>query len=444
MLLPKEHDKKKSKNIFKQISDKKGSAEQVDWAMSLAIFLFFVVWFFLIVRPFTEQEGRIETIQDKIKEKFEEEVTYTVTELPYLIRSNSTWKSAPIIIEKNFNWSNYTLEDNKFFMERGDRIYLLHDLTEGNNLIYWINSKEDYKIESPSSYVRQNNDKIYVDSKNYQVGLDRYMPEEIIFSSKKQLIDSSYKVDGEEITRNNPQTFQNNLYIKQNFTTGVFDYENFIFADNSMIYQIFRPNTIINKEYLFEIELILDRGFNRYQDKEMDVKNDLGESDCHNDETSILQLSNNVQSIVFNFNKNFSYKICNYEDIELSMQTNITGDEIDFWMNSYQGRNFTIYDNVFRETKTGIKRDIKGIDFYKLQDLSRYSVPQLKNRWNLSDEINFELEVFNRSEDNTQERIFGIQSYNPESENIFTRQYRQYIIDKYGNQDLVYVSIKTW
>ena len=97
---------------------KKRGTSQVDWAISLALFLIYVIWFFIFVRPTFLQDNVQESLINIVEDNFKEDYKWTVSKLPIMIHTNITNTYEPIILDFPYSWeqNHSRLDDNKEFV----------------------------------------------------------------------------------------------------------------------------------------------------------------------------------------------------------------------------------------------------------------------------------------------------------------------------------------
>ena len=65
--------------------NKRGDS-QIDWVISLGIFILYLAWFFLLIRPYMVQEETPNMVS-LVKENFEKDAFWTVEKVPIIATS---------------------------------------------------------------------------------------------------------------------------------------------------------------------------------------------------------------------------------------------------------------------------------------------------------------------------------------------------------------------
>jgi hypothetical protein len=418
--------------------NKRGAADQVDWALSLSIFLFLVVWFFLIIKPYAQVESKVELIIQKIENEFTNEINFEIKEVPVYVDFEVTQGNAPVIIRKPTNWSNFSVNQGTYYIEDENNLIFLADIKEGNNIIILRTSEKNYSEQISSGIIRESSGNVYVDSKQYVASFSNYMPSQIFFESIEQISNTSYLVNDEELDINSAKKNSTNLYVRNDFSNDIFTMKNYVFLDNSFVFHRLKPRDFLINNYTFKAEYQLDETFIRYNDgSELKTL-----SSCQYFNNSFLEINNNQQGITFSFNKIVTMSLCPYSRyVKFTFESGLN-ETLEFALTSHNDTSIHYEGNVLQEKKSrvGLITTTTGLSYSKLEKLQDLSADYLKTSWNLSQEVNFEIQVFN----STKQKIFETRTYTPSVENIFAQQYRNYLMDKYGNQEVVYISVRTW
>lgn len=420
------------------MNDKKATADQVDWAMSLAIFLMFVVWFFLIVKPFTHTDNEFELATTEIRDEFRKEVHHTVYETPIYVIQNSSTDNLPIMISKPRTMNNFSIGSGRYYETYKDRLIFLAVVEGDNKIIRMRRSTKNYSMDPDGSLIRKTGDAVYIDSRNYSASFKSSMAENVLFNELLQIKNSSYQIDTETMEKDNPDNKVGKLYALFNTSNNVLDIENFVFYDNPLVFTIIRSKDILPKNYTLGISYSLNEEFDNYDDG-----NEISTlASCIDTETSKIDFRGNNQGITFLFDHNISVRACPYGNrVQVDFETMITpGSTLRLAMVSHNKEKISYLGKHLVEgsSKTGITEKLTGISEDKLVSLREIS--SLKERWNLSDEIEFEIQIFNSSNI----EIYSLRTKDENSDKVYARRYRNYLLEEDGSTTPVFVNIKTW
>ncbi|MEM4397836.1 MAG: hypothetical protein QW757_04400, partial [Candidatus Woesearchaeota archaeon] len=176
-------------NFFEKLLKKKNkrAVSQIDWVMSLALFLLYIAWFFVFILPNLNYQKNFNPNIAVLENFFFDEFSYTIKKIPIFIFTNSTKENKPVIIflennflkdnlfendlEKDFYYSSLKSEkpfvfyDNNFFFllnesEKNTFLYLYQNMDFENNNNYNIFSSD---LNSNQDVVTIDNMNVYFD-----------------------------------------------------------------------------------------------------------------------------------------------------------------------------------------------------------------------------------------------------------------------------------------
>src|SRR3989344_5818346 len=94
----------------------KRGVSQIDWIMSLAIFLLYVIWFFIFISPGLTLGSNKDSFMLLLEDKFIEEFSWQLGKFPLFVEYNSTSGMKPIIINYTLNKTDIKFEDGTDFV----------------------------------------------------------------------------------------------------------------------------------------------------------------------------------------------------------------------------------------------------------------------------------------------------------------------------------------
>ena len=118
---------------------------QIDWAISIAIFILYMSWFFILIKPYYMPADEMSPAEN-VEEEFLEEVSWTVNKTPIMVFSgiDTTYEPVSANFSLAVNESNFAFSDNNYFTLFEGSIYFLANLQKGRNLFWLISSDETY------------------------------------------------------------------------------------------------------------------------------------------------------------------------------------------------------------------------------------------------------------------------------------------------------------
>ncbi|MEM3374084.1 MAG: hypothetical protein QXE31_02570 [Candidatus Woesearchaeota archaeon] len=254
--------KQKSKKLYnfknKTIKNsKKRAVSQLDWVMSLALFLLYLAWFFSFILPNLNFQKNKNTNLYILKENFITDFSYITTKTPLFIISNKTFNNKPIIIDFPYSYNLFSEEDIIFYE---NKLLLLTNITQKKI----INFYENLNISKNNNFYNIQSDEEKTSVNNMVVYFSNSLPKKIIYKQNSKILDINYKINSISF---NPSNFshEKDLFLSSyKAKTGNINFSTLIFSDNHEIYfLITNPET---EKYELELDLDLDNYASYYSD----------------------------------------------------------------------------------------------------------------------------------------------------------------------------------
>ncbi len=135
---------------------KKRGTVDVDWAISLAIFIIFLTLFFMFVFPMFNAKPPQSNVIGFVEEKFttpdlENGVAWTVSKLlVYVSSTNAGIYPVSLVLPYEFSTENSSFFDGRPLLIDENRIFFYHNLKNGS--LYLVSSNSTYFAQSGKSY----------------------------------------------------------------------------------------------------------------------------------------------------------------------------------------------------------------------------------------------------------------------------------------------------
>jgi len=368
---------------------------QIDWVMSIAIFMVFIALLFLFVRPNYSQQNLLPII-NVIEKNFENDVSLTVNKIPYFSKNNFSQNEPVVLVFSNEADENkVSLPDNRSLVIINDKIFFY-----GNDKEYIITSNQNYAKKNETFDLVANAGSTIIPSKNFEVGFNGGLINNITYYGKLKAFNFRYPFSGGD-------SFLNKSFLAIYLAA---DHESYVFGNFS---RIFNFNA---DEFNLDVELFTYS--NVYHDGN-NISIDYGTVGCTAFSTTFIDFFNltDPNGIVFE-GDNLTGVYCwnNTPALNLSFTTdkyNINLHNGDFRHGIDTRAEFSL---GIAETKTG---------FYL--PLANFSYEQKKSEWNIADMYNFKITIANESS------VFYTLGQDIKSTNVHAKTTNKYIIDKFGN-----------
>jgi len=405
----------------------KRGISQIDWIISLALFLLYIAWFFIFIRPLSI-EKEAPNIVELVAEKFQQDAYWSVLNYPIIIKSNFSIEKEPIVVDSGFSNQSNLFMINKSFFLISEKLFFLNNISPGTTIAYILNSNENYDVYNEITDLVANNESasasgLYVDIQNNTIISADFKGKKIFLysleSNGKLLSPSNLSFSNRGIAALYPIITQ-----KINVTT-------MIFAYNPRIYMMFAGNSSISESFdIYKYE-------NYYLNSEK--KGSVAVGSCYYENSEIAEFYTGNSVMLFILSKPAEISFCGMnESISLNIAFNVSRDmmqKIIFYDGSPD--DFIKYKYAY-SAKLGIPEKTTALSLFNLKLLNVTNYNILKNKWNVGD---FRVDVFNITNG---EKIVGFGGIPYDKATVYAKESRNFLLDKFGKLEDVRISIQSW
>jgi hypothetical protein len=235
----------------------KRGVSQIDWIISLAIFLLWMSWFFIFVKPQFDFNTNKNSVMIPLKSRFIDEFTLELHRYPIFIDSNTTGRLVPIITRFNSNDTDLRLGYDYIFW-RGNLIFLAN-LTD-NTTTFWAIEGTDYSQNY--SYSGLEIDERDFSTTNFSVRFNDGLAETVKYKGKGMFEEAEYAVNGIDIEPTNHTIEDYGFMGIYTSSYGNFNITSMVFSSNSAIYSFLN----YNEDYDLAINMDLEEFEHYYSD----------------------------------------------------------------------------------------------------------------------------------------------------------------------------------
>ena len=405
----------------------KRGVSQVDWVISLAIFLLYIAWFFLFIRPLSVQQGTPNLV-DNIMEKISQEAYATILDYPVIIESSVSITREPVIVDTILSNQENSFMLNKSFFLLAGKLFFLENILPGTTVQDIINSNETYTPYTEITDLMATNNSVSADG--IDVELNNNLVQTADFNGPKIFSYNLY-ADNVHISSSN-LTFSNfGIAAIYPVSRQFFNATNIFFSYNSRIYTLFQGVASISQN----LEIY------KYENYFFDSNNNGGiaTGGCYNHNSDMVEFFTQDSVMLIIFSKNADISFCGKNssmDLNLNFGLNGTAmQKIIF----YQGSpgDFAKYKNGY-SVRMGIPYQITGLSLFNLELLNITNYNNLKARWGVGD---FRVTVINSTND---DKIIEFGGTPYEKATVYARENRGFLVDKFGNLEDVKISVQAW
>ncbi|MEM4336571.1 MAG: hypothetical protein QXG86_01035 [Candidatus Woesearchaeota archaeon] len=399
---------------------------QIDWVISLGIFLLYLAWFFIFIKPALFQEEASD-FTSFIKENFDRDTMWVVEKVPIIIHSEKNLQKEPIIvnISSNYNETNSFMENKSFIIE-SNKLMFIGDVNL-SSVFYLISSNETYMMFNEVTDLKATQNSASVT--DFSVDFNNFMLHSASFYGLK-IRDALFKIDGQDIDTSDSYFSDKKIAAQYLIKSQAVNISTYVFAYNPRVYMFFYTDKTISQK--FEID--------NYQNYFFDNK-DKGQihypEACYEKNTDKLALYDNNSVIFFFFNKKVNFYFCSKNDtLELKIEFNGSSEQkIVFFKGDFD--EYIDYSGVYN-AEVGIKEETKLYSIQKIQSLSSTDYTSLKNKWDLE---NFRIIVKNLTNNNVIAEI-GTSPY--DSADIYAEEITTFSVDKFSDIEEIKIIFQSW
>lgn len=389
----------------------------VDWIISLAIFLTFLTYFFIYLQPLLHDEpDRTGTMLLNARDYIVENTTWYAQRIPVIIHSNQT--SEPLLVDFPHRWGNTSLNNS-----------LLH-----NNRIAFIGTAPfEWVLDSIAT---QSNSSLLATSSGFsndQSGLSGNVDDntlDISYEGTLVLGDVSLRRNFLAMQALSTQAVQNSAVAAYLTEYEAFNYTMFVVGDFTRVLVAIDTTTNESVTISHYLPNATDYYFSEAQFGTV--------SDCVELESSYLDITNDEVGVGFHLQQAASIEICPEDE----------GVEVNLKLEPLQAMRYDLAFHDASETPTyhlasttlGMSENLSGISYSLFDQLNDSSYTLLKSQLGLAPELNynFELAHLNGSSD----IVFG--RVPSATANVIAREFSVTLLHENGVAERRLLRVRTW
>ncbi|MBI3034398.1 hypothetical protein HYY72_04510 [Candidatus Woesearchaeota archaeon] len=422
---------------------KKGARamSQVDWIVSLGIFLIYLAWFFLYVRPLVSPPVQMDSLVRLMQDKFIANTTWTIDTVPLIIYSNISQESYPIIADMPFGWNDtsFSFTDNTTFLFDSNKILLLRNMSKGKNVMIAAHSTENYgRPTPPQQEISAAQDS--VSTAGIRADFKDSVLSRISYKDSYIIQDFNLTINSMPIPPENITTTRTSAIAAYGIQAQLFNHSSYVFAGNPAVYSIIRLNKPLETQQNLSINAIAANLTSYYTDISGGQINFSG--GCRDFSTNYLDIYDQSKGISLIFREEANISLCP-QNYTLSVKASFTlKDDIQYQLIMHTGDyNSTLKYRAAYTSRFGMIDKQAGLSARLINRLNSTNYSAIKTSWGYPPTREFSYAVLN-STDST------LYSYEPlkadPNSNVFARQQDANLLDQYGNLQRVRIRVKGW
>ncbi len=419
---------------------KKGAVE-VDWIVSIGIFIIYLSFFFFYITPLTKEQPDIsESLLHNIEENLRANSTWHVLKVPVFINSNLS-STEPVIAPFLFDWANISFSDNTTFYLQDGKLIFKEFLREGKNLKWVVSSGESYPQAESLEELAPTQGSVTMDSLRFKAEFDGILTSALHFE-KQRLSNLSLKLDGSQISAESAAKEHNftSFAAKYRLSAGTLNHTTFVVGGFSRLYNYVSPRQG-NEPHNLTIVASLHNYTSYFVDASYQGSINYTAGACSGKFSNYIDFYDGIAGITFITEDTSNMSFCaGNSSLSLSITmalANETRYDILFHSGDYtETLNYTHPYTV----RTGLAENLSGISFSLIKTINGSNYANLKRAWNFPQSRDFSFEMLNGSN-------APLVNYSPKSPglvNIFTKEFRESLLDKYGSKTKYTLKVRGW
>ncbi len=415
----------------------KRGASQIDWIISLALFLLYIAWFFTFMAPSISFNSNKDSLMVLIKQKFNSEFEWQLEKYPLFIEDNNSNEFLPVMMEYNSNNTDIKFIDGTDYMLWNNKLIFLANLTNTRKTLWVL---KGWEYEQEFEYEGLISEENWTTAGNISVKFEDSLPTIVYHEENEKISNIVYTLNEIDLE---PET----KYVDSGFgvvytaQTGNINHTSMIFAYNSDIYN-FITTDLQDSNYVLRLNMVLD-DYESYHSNNLYYGDFSYSSEIQNTNYSYDEITFYNSGALTMFFDNDVYFNMTYYNTTLNLQIDIPiSGSYEYRFIFHNGD----YDSANRQeyhVERGVSQKLEGLYLSNIsQNYSHY-----KEKWNYPDKRNFNIRVFKNTskyrylQDSPTKEI-GV--FNPGNRNVHADNEEKYALDTDGEYTLVNINYRIW
>ncbi|MBI4438654.1 hypothetical protein HY640_01855 [Candidatus Woesearchaeota archaeon] len=416
------------------------AVSHIDWVMSLGIFMMFLAWFFIFIKPLATPSTNMEPILRVASEKITANTTWAVETIPLIIFSNITGTEEPLIVDFPFAWNqtNFAFSDNTSFLLDEGKILFMANITPRKTLIL-VHTDQNYTHTPPyNSDLTATSDAATV--RDMRAEFKGGMIKTLTYRERYLMQVFNITINTLQVEGQNTSESINPLAAKYKMQSTLINHTSYVFPAKTRIYNLIRLNNPLTTPQNFSLRTTISNVTDYYSVQASGAIDYNGT--CTDIMTNYIDLHDSLAGISFIFKDRQNISLCaTNSTLRMSAYFTLTNDtsyEIMLHEGDYNAT--TPYISPYSET-FGATELQQGVSYKLLAELNRTNYTDLKAAWKYPASRELAFTILNE----TGGEIYSYQPVNPtETQNIFAKETDTTAIDQYGKRKKVTIRVRAW
>jgi len=418
--------------MFKKRS-KKGLSH-VDWAMSLAIFLLYLAWFFIFVKPMFSPASSLDVLLDILDDGLEDNLFEETERIRVFISEGLDNENEPVVIPFTEDWSYSDITHTaEHFVIDEQKMFFLADLSNSSTFsIYYPH--ESLRVTGMMPVIADD-DSAHYDT--FHAGFDDYLLEDVYFEDDLRIISFDVEVDDTEL--DDVGYFENDTFLaKYKRATDDINLTQYLFAENSVIYTYMRSADFRNHSVQVDLTAFNYTYFYLDPSRNGEVDYSIGPG-CVYYESDFLDLYDASSGLLITADRNITIALCAndtnpYVRLELDVEA---GEEYNINYILHQGGVDSVLAYPIKPI-VGVTETLSTVSAEKVSLMKNYDYAYMKQLFGFPKDRDFNITVSSDVVDAT----YGVEQ--PLVADIYARKVEGVIIDERFEPRRVLMTLTVW
>jgi hypothetical protein len=417
---------------------KKGMLD-TDWVISLGIFLVFLAFFFIFLKPYAGSQGEVtDSLLFVLESNLRHNATWHIEQVPIIVRSNVTGVE-PVIASFRLPWVNISFSDNASYLRSHHKIAFAPVLRPGSQAYWIVSSQEIYPQPVNVTDLAPTGTSVSISTSKFSARFDGIVTSASHFSTERldtfnlslndvlldtanSTSDSAFNTFAASYTRSYPQL---------NHTTFVVGGYPRLYA-YATLKQFNEPTNLTIRALLYNYTSYhIDGG----------PSGALPGSTCASAASRFMDFSDDLSGVSFITEETANHSFCiSGGQLRVSIELPLANESA-YKIFFHEGN----YNNTIRyitpyTTRLGMVENLSGLAFTLLSAINKSDYDSLKASWDFPSSRDFSFQLLNDSN----AALFNYTPVIPGAVNIYAREFDQNLLDKYGGKKKYKIRLRAW
>ncbi|MBW2968041.1 hypothetical protein KY362_06155 [Candidatus Woesearchaeota archaeon] len=416
--------------MFKKRSRK--ALSHVDWAISLGVFLLYLAWFFIFIKPLFGASENMDTLLDILEDGVMDEIEQDIEQVQILIPDDVSAQYAPVIIPFDYGWTAGGMSHSAdFFYIDDGKLFFLANLSEAR--MFSMYSPHKALTFRPPSVVIADEER--VSYQDFTARFDSALLESIVYDGEVRLDDFAVEVDETELS--GEDTFENStLVAKYRVSGNDVNLTSYLFAENSHVYSYIGPDDRFNHTVQIDFTTYNYTYFFVDPLQSGEVRYTIW-ANCYTYKSDFLDLYDGSSGLLITTDEEISMRLCSNRTTPSVRLTFDLEDEVNFNIYIHDGPVDDVLDYPL-DPVVGVVETLHTVSRDKISYLRHRDYDYLKYLFDYPKDRDFNVSV----ESGPVSASYGAEQ--PLAEDVFARRVEGFLLDDDFSQERVLVTLSVW